>query len=198
MDEWKPFGLTYVLYKRGSHASQALALITLTPILAKFCILGAFVVSRRIEWVWALLGGVFVDGVCLVLKEIINEPRPEGSYRSGPGMPSEHAAVAAFYAVHFCLLVANRVRAPKLLKAFAITALLAWVVLVAVSRYHLGVHSLRQLLVGAVLGSCGGCFSAFLERVVSRPLATLQNHLDTVWKWLDVSYVAATVEKRVD
>merc|ERR1712216_721529 len=145
-EEWKVLDITYVVYKEGSVVSQAL-FATLTPIFAKFCIVGAFAVTRRIEWIWTLAGALFVDVACLLLKDIINQPRPLGSYKDGPGMPSEHAAVAAFYATHLSLHLARRVHGAQLLKAVLWVTLAAWVAIVAASRQHLRAHSAAQLAV---------------------------------------------------
>ena len=51
----------------------------------------AFLVTQQLPWAFSLLGALVIDGLCSVLKKVINEPRPPGSYREGPGMPSHLA-----------------------------------------------------------------------------------------------------------
>lgn len=51
----------------------------------------AFLVTQQLPWAFSLLGALVIDGLCSVLKKVIDEPRPAGSYREGPGMPSHLA-----------------------------------------------------------------------------------------------------------
>ena len=51
----------------------------------------AFLVTQQLPWAFSLLGALVIDGLCSVLKKVIDEPRPPGSYREGPGMPSHWA-----------------------------------------------------------------------------------------------------------
>mmetsp|Transcript_16930 Transcript_16930/g.22794 ORF Transcript_16930/g.22794 Transcript_16930/m.22794 type:complete len:198 (-) Transcript_16930:91-684(-) len=182
----KPLGLTFVLYEDGNLLSKILALATLTPIFAGVALLGALVTTRRLAWAWALLGAVLVDVACAALKELIQQPRPTGSYREGPGMPSEHAAFSTFLAVHLSLWVWARVRCPWALKALMYLALVAWTCLVVVSRHHLGVHSSAQLAVGSAIGAAAGAAWFGVEWQCRGLFSQLQRRVDDVWAWLDV------------
>eukprot|EP00747_Dinoflagellata_sp_TGD_P168439 gnl/TRDRNA2_/TRDRNA2_194819_c0_seq1.p1 gnl/TRDRNA2_/TRDRNA2_194819_c0~~gnl/TRDRNA2_/TRDRNA2_194819_c0_seq1.p1 ORF type:complete len:202 (+),score=48.91 gnl/TRDRNA2_/TRDRNA2_194819_c0_seq1:134-739(+) len=185
----KVLGLTYVLYEKGNIVSQALAIASLTPLFAGFGLISAFVVTRRVFWAWAFITAALVDIFCQLLKEGIGQPRPEGSYRPGAGMPSEHAAFSTFLAVHLSLRIASGLRCALLLKAFAWLALFSWAGVVAVSRHHLGVHTAAQLMAGALIGAVLGAASAALEVRLRKPLARLQRLIDAIWSWLDIQAV---------
>lgn len=180
--------LTYVEYEAGSFVGQFLALVTLTPIFALFCLASAFLVTRKLTWAWTLVGALLVDFSCAVMKQVINQPRPQGSYRAGPGMPSEHAAFATFCAVYLCWALARRVRCARLLKAIVFAALVVWAFLVIISRHHLGVHSAAQLLAGAGIGTAAGAGWILLESVLWRQLGQAQRLIDWLWAQLGLQY----------
>lgn len=91
----KAFKLTHVLYEENDPWGEAVAFLTVSPVLIAFSLGAAFLLTRQVAWAWSLLGALAVDAACSVLKRIIQEPRPLGSYREGPGMPSEHAAFSS-------------------------------------------------------------------------------------------------------
>mmetsp|Transcript_36144 Transcript_36144/g.83295 ORF Transcript_36144/g.83295 Transcript_36144/m.83295 type:complete len:199 (+) Transcript_36144:51-647(+) len=187
MPAWKPFKFTYVLYREDDPLGKYMAAITLSPMLIAFGLGSAFLVTRQLPWMWSLLGILMMDGICLVLKELINQPRPEGSYRDGPGMPSEHAAFAAFVVVHLSLWVCCRTRCAAILKALSILAMATWALLVAFSRHHFGVHSALQILTGVGLGCTGGCVWFAMELyLVAEVLCRAQNGLDKLWEHLNI------------
>eukprot|EP00439_Symbiodinium_sp_Y106_P065556 s3657_g10.t1 len=215
MPEWKVFKLTYVLYQEGDPLGKLMSIATLSPMLVAFGLGAAFVVTRQLPWAWSLLGVLLTDGFCIVLKELLNQPRPEGSYREGPGMPSEHAAFCAFLVAHLSLWVCLRARCLLLLKALAVILMAAWALLVAYSRHHLGAvlvsiccnfscyqdpfdfaapqtmfHSAVQIIAGLVLGCSGGCVWFVAERwpPTASFLEWAQRGLDSIWKSLGISF----------
>eukprot|EP00929_Paragymnodinium_shiwhaense_P016090 TRINITY_DN124266_c0_g1_i1.p1 TRINITY_DN124266_c0_g1~~TRINITY_DN124266_c0_g1_i1.p1 ORF type:complete len:245 (-),score=40.94 TRINITY_DN124266_c0_g1_i1:195-839(-) len=185
---FKTLSLTHVIYEDGNLLSKALAIVTLTPVFAPLCLVAAFVATRRLEWLSICTGALAIDLVCLVLKEIIAQPRPPGSYRPGFGMPSEHAAFAVFCSLHLSLCISQRLSCPALMKAVAWALLALWSVLVLLSRAHAGVHSVSQLLVGAAIGGLGGVVWFYTEALAASPLRRLQGCLDALWAGLEVKY----------
>ena len=91
----KAFKLTHVLYEAEDPWGEVFAFLTVSPVLIAFSLGVCFLITRQVAWAWSLLGALQVDVACSVLKKIIQEPRPLGSYREGPGMPSEHAAFSS-------------------------------------------------------------------------------------------------------
>ncbi|CAE8622163.1 unnamed protein product [Polarella glacialis] len=189
MPSRKIFNFTYVLYEENNPLSQLLAIATLSPMLVAFGLGAAFVVTRRVAWAWALAGALAVDVICRILKDVINQPRPESSYREGPGMPSEHAAFSTFLAVHLSLWLWSRTCCRVPLKIVGWAALNGWAAVVVFSRYHLGVHSVAQLAVGAVIGIVAGMLSFTLEGYLGDPwLAKVQRSLDRAWNYLEIEF----------
>lgn len=180
----KPFSLTYVEYEDGNAASFALAIFSLTPIFSVVALVSAFTVTRRLHWMWATAGFFLVDLLCRVLKHVINQPRPEGSYRDGPGMPSEHAATSAFLAVDLSLHILARFQCSLKMKVALWVTLMLWVVLVCASRFHNGVHSLSQVIVGSVIGFLAGVLSAELRTALSPRMKKVQDRIEKLWLWL--------------
>eukprot|EP00746_Dinoflagellata_sp_MGD_P028112 gnl/MRDRNA2_/MRDRNA2_166448_c0_seq1.p1 gnl/MRDRNA2_/MRDRNA2_166448_c0~~gnl/MRDRNA2_/MRDRNA2_166448_c0_seq1.p1 ORF type:complete len:195 (-),score=19.48 gnl/MRDRNA2_/MRDRNA2_166448_c0_seq1:31-615(-) len=185
----KPLGITYVVYEEGSKISKILALLTLSPQFAVCALTAAVVVTRCVSWFWALLGAVTVDIFCTVVKVIVKQPRPAGSYKDGYGMPSEHAAFCVFLALHFSLVILLRLRCAFSLKALAWLILWVWAILVCYSRLHLGVHTDGQILVGAAIGIGGALVWLAIEKVLEKPLYVLQEKVDGFWAWLDIHWI---------
>eukprot|EP00933_Yihiella_yeosuensis_P071337 TRINITY_DN7953_c0_g1_i1.p1 TRINITY_DN7953_c0_g1~~TRINITY_DN7953_c0_g1_i1.p1 ORF type:complete len:202 (-),score=22.51 TRINITY_DN7953_c0_g1_i1:187-792(-) len=186
----KVFNFTYVLYEEGNKISKLLAAVTLTPVLVAFGLGTAFVVTRRIAWAWTLAGVLFVDLFCRILKAVIDQPRPAGSYREGPGMPSEHAAFSMFLAVHCSMWVICRFKCHVLIKAVACLSIFCWAAAVTFSRHHLGVHSIAQLGVGTSIGVFSGFLSFSLEQRLEAP------SLVKVQKWIDEFWTSLSIEVR--
>merc|ERR1719476_1241300 len=91
----------------SSQAAEEMAhALFATSIPMGVALLTALAWTRKVAWAWTLLGALLLDTVCLWLKSLIAQPRPlarpqyvlpsEGPY----GMPSEHAAFAAYLLVH--------------------------------------------------------------------------------------------------
>lgn len=187
MSHLKPFKLTHVLFEKEDPLGEIMAFLTISPVLVAFGLGVAFLVTQQLPWAFSLLGALVIDGLCSVLKKVINEPRPPGSYREGPGMPSEHAAFSVFLAVHWSLWVSFQLKCSKALKILALLLFVSWSSLVAISRYHLGVHSHVQILCGAVLGGAFGVFWYLLEMQLKRILQKLQRRILYFWTALNIT-----------
>ena len=103
--------------------------------------------------------GIFITAVfVLVLKFIIQRPRPEGEWgqvyrRSDPhSFPSGHAARATM------------LTAIMLLSGYYWVGwiMIAWTILVDISRIKLGVHYLSDIIVGTIIGSIIGIIVVLL------------------------------------
>ncbi|XP_047261075.1 lipid phosphate phosphatase epsilon 2, chloroplastic-like [Capsicum annuum] len=106
---------------------------------------------------WATSGGVLNAYLSTALKGILNHERPVSTLRSDPGMPSSHAQLI-FYSVAFCIISMvkymgfNGITAVTGVLIFAMGSYLSWL------RVSQRLHTLNQVIVGAVLGFCFSIF----------------------------------------
>jgi dolichyldiphosphatase len=175
-----PFQITLVYYRPGDTLAFASALLSLAPVVLCL-VLGTLVLSRREPLAALLLVGlVGVAGACSALKGLLRDPRPKtpGLWHGAGdlyGMPSNHAAFAAFAAGFVGAWAASgRWRARggggALRRRAAAGAAGAAAAAVAASRVYLGYHSAAQVLVGAALGAGGGYAWYLFVEARLRPL----------------------------
>ncbi|CAE7375487.1 unnamed protein product [Symbiodinium natans] len=147
-----------------------------TSIPAGLSLAAGFLWTARVEWAWTILGAVLLDLGVLHLKALLQHPRPVShpAYvlpSEGPfGMPSEHAAFAAFlvgqlHARQTRLAAAGFRRS---VRAACLGLLVLWALGVILMRYITGAHSIVQLLAGA---GCGLCASIVWWKLEAGPLA---------------------------
>ncbi|KAJ8770658.1 hypothetical protein K2173_021305 [Erythroxylum novogranatense] len=117
-------------------------------------IFGAIVIWRHdAEALWAAMGSVLNSILSVILKRILNQDRPFPISRSDPGMPSSHAQ-SIFYIVIFVILSTvqclgvNELTLVLSALTFAFGSYLAWL------RVSQQLHTIRQVFVGAAVGSC--------------------------------------------
>ena len=151
--------------------------VTLTSAYTWILLYGALlylVIKNNENW-WKIMlivgivgiGLLIVDGVNLgIVKPLIARPRPlnspelqgivqsaNGYYASGYSFFSSHTANAFLIAVFFCLLVRDRI--------FSIL-MVAWSIMVSLTRPYLGVHYPSDVFVGMIFGSSVAVFIYFL------------------------------------
>ena len=97
-----------------------------------------------------VLAGVVTSAFALVIKEVVQQDRPEGACTHSYGMPSNHVALMASFAV------VNIWLRPRPWLAFCMVAM---VLSEACSRVYLNYHTPTQCLAGILLGSLStlGC-----------------------------------------
>ncbi|XP_011083196.1 lipid phosphate phosphatase epsilon 2, chloroplastic isoform X1 [Sesamum indicum] len=113
------------------------------------------------EALWAAMGAVLNAVLSITLKKVLNQERPISTSRSDPGMPSSHAQ-SIFYTITFLNL--------SMLEWYgvnALTATLSGFFLIVGSyfswlRVSQRLHTLSQVIVGAVLGSFFSIFWSWL------------------------------------
>nr|CAD1838317.1 unnamed protein product [Ananas comosus var. bracteatus] len=134
------------------------------------------------EALWAAMGSVVNSWLSITLKRILNHERPS-ALRSDPGMPSSHAQ-SIFYAAVFAIFSCN-----GLLAGDQHSHNNTWIAIVACGSYlswlrvSQQLHTVSQVLVGAVLGSTCGIvwfwmwhsfvFEAFIASIWVRILVVL-------------------------
>ncbi|EER20067.1 conserved hypothetical protein [Perkinsus marinus ATCC 50983] len=88
--DWAVFSLTYVPYptrEYGKVIGWMLALLSLAPIFAISSIFTITLVRQSVRWGLLLVGLILSTIVNTILKYYIAEPRPEGTFAKGYGMP---------------------------------------------------------------------------------------------------------------
>jgi dolichyldiphosphatase len=144
-----------------SMADDAAAPTVPLPILAangatKYVVVAAqtaAVVTRRdLASPFIVLGSIIAAFGTQVLKQLINQRRPDGSLLTDPGMPSSHALVSSFAAAAWALQL-HRLGASVWLGLSAAT--------VSSLRVVSGYHTWPQVLVGSGLGAASAaCWMA--------------------------------------
>lgn len=103
----KIFDITYIEYRDNDNLSLLIAVCSLIPIFAILCHASKiFLVRRELFSITIFVGALLCAVLSDVLKAIIKEPRPEGSYKDGYGMPSNHTQLT-FYYITVILLALN-------------------------------------------------------------------------------------------
>ncbi|XP_021714557.1 lipid phosphate phosphatase epsilon 2, chloroplastic-like [Chenopodium quinoa] len=114
---------------------------------------GVFIWRRDAEAAWVTIGSVVNSLLCIALKRILNQDRPIGNTKSDPGMPSCHGQYIFYAVIYFILSMFQRLGVSKITVIVAVVILaigsyLAWL------RVSQKFHTMNQVIVGAVFGSC--------------------------------------------
>jgi membrane-associated phospholipid phosphatase len=157
------FKVPALIITEGLGAAYPIAICLLLPLLLK-------------RYRLALLFLVTVGGTGVVMeaaKMVAKEPRPfallhghihQRAVETGlNSFPSGHQAVATAMALTLWLIL------PKKWRWLSIV----WIVVVAVSRIYLGVHTLNDVVGGFAIGLAAVCFVRLLPPAIAKPL-----HLD--------------------
>ncbi|KNA09294.1 hypothetical protein SOVF_154870 [Spinacia oleracea] len=117
-------------------------------------VFGALLLWRHdAEAVWAAIGSILNSALSVALKRLLNQERPLANVRSDPGMPSSHAQ-SIFYAVTFFImsmvewLGVNEITVIFTAFALMFGSYLSWL------RVTQKLHTVDQVVVGAILGFC--------------------------------------------
>lgn len=133
------------------------------------CVAIPFFLKRfRLAWRFAFTSG----GAALVAeiaKKLTNEPRPivmlhghlhQRAVETGPGFPSGHETAATALALTLWLIL------PKKWRWLSIF----WILIVAVSRLYLGVHTPADIIGGFSIGLMSVCFVQLLPTSLARKI----------------------------
>ncbi|KAL4115218.1 hypothetical protein PRIC2_013384 [Phytophthora ramorum] len=162
------FELTWVVYDPTDPLGAVLALFTLSPIFLVITYLTIVASQRDLDSISMLVGQLVSVVFNKVLKKFINQPRPEGAYMTGPGMPSAHSQFMGFFAAYVVVYTWKRMNSRRRLEQwFTIFSVITMAVLTCYSRIHLNYHSTDQVVVGAVFGVLTGVVWYMLVSSVS-------------------------------
>ncbi|CBJ28335.1 dolichyldiphosphatase [Ectocarpus siliculosus] len=176
-EDYAYLSLTVARYAKEDALGKYMALLTLSPIYLAVAYMTLVVVRRDLQ-VFVLAVGHLVDLVVnKALKTWIAEARPPGCINTGHGMPSNHSQYMFFFASFVSLYLWGRVSFSAEAKVGLTSVLAGWAASVAYSRMCLQCHTLKQVAVGAAVGTTTGGLWYLLYSKVLLPL------LPRVAKW---------------
>ncbi|XP_047497000.1 dolichyldiphosphatase 1-like [Penaeus chinensis] len=158
--EWKAFSLTHVEYPKGDIIGQLLAISSLAPVAIIVGFVTLILFRRDLHTITFFAGALLNEGINLLLKHIIAEPRPwlrKGLYTEY-GMPSSHSQMMWFFAAYCVLFLIFRLRhisssmMELLWKVVVAVCLITAAFIVMYSRVYLLYHTWGQVLWGALVG----------------------------------------------
>jgi membrane-associated phospholipid phosphatase len=144
----------------GLGAAYPIAVCVIVPLLFK---------NFRLAWRFFVTVGVAGAISDLIVKYIINEPRPivmlnghlhQRVIETGPGFPSGHETVATAMALTLWFILPPRWRWLSVL----------WLTVLAFSRLYLGVHTPVDIIGGFAVGLMVVCVVRLLPPVIAKPL----------------------------
>jgi dolichyldiphosphatase len=152
-----------MFYPSNSLSQFIAAHLSLFPQLLFVALCAVAAARRELETINQMAMLLFSVALNVVLKRVIRQPRPVGSWKSGYGMPSDHAQFAAALTLYWLLWMhySKRVRlvppefsqtVERRAKSVLSVVLVVAQFCVAWSRWALGVHSAAQLVVGTAVG----------------------------------------------
>ncbi|KAF4656565.1 Dolichyldiphosphatase 1 [Perkinsus olseni] len=155
-DDWRVFSLTYVPYptQDGKLLGWTLALLTLAPIFTISSVFTITLVRQSVRWGLLFVGLILSTVVNTILKNYVAEPRPEGTFASGYGMPSDHCQFCGFIIAYGFLFVKHHVRTQPLWIRYIppVLAVIFIALPLAYSRVFLLAHTWAQVRAGMLLG----------------------------------------------
>jgi len=183
------FDLTYVEYHEGDIIGFLSAGVSLAPVFAIVAYVSVILARREIITIAALAGQLGNTILNVVIKKIIDAPRPDGTHLSGPGMPSNHSQFVFFTATFWSLHILNKnavhifSRAPQYGNAARLivsAGLYFMAFAVAFSRVYLDYHFAGQVFVGSTLGILiGGVWYKIVQHIL---LPLFRKHFaDSFW-----------------
>jgi membrane-associated phospholipid phosphatase len=136
-DDAMPIMIPAIIYKLNSSTKWIVTFATIVAVWSH---------PQNFFGPFIMVGSIAAVYLTVVLKNVIQQDRPEGAPFADPGMPSSHSLVSFFLAVAWkSHLVASASYDGMILVAAAMA--------VATLRVICGYHTIPQIAVGAVLGS---------------------------------------------
>jgi len=160
--------VSYSTSSTHSILDRVAALLSLAPPLAMVSLFTLVLSRRDFATLCLVFSSLFCVALCVILKNIIKDPRPTLSGHSLAsddlyGMPSNHTQLISFLATYLVFwALSGRWMVSffwRLLLSFSCMLLS---ILVAWSRIYLGHHSVIQVYVGGFIGSLLGCIHFFV------------------------------------
>ena len=129
-----------------------MALISYTPIVSAIVVSSLTIALRSWHNFCFFCGLVFSHEIASILKSVFKQQRPAGAYLRTYGMPSDHSMFMFFIASY--LISHMKAHADLKKRSFAVSSIALVILsgLVGLSRVYLGVHTVEQVIVGALLG----------------------------------------------
>ncbi|KAJ3416719.1 Dolichyldiphosphatase 1 [Chytridiales sp. JEL 0842] len=179
----KAFSLTFVQYDPTDRLlGKPMAIASLLPIFMIVSYLTIIAVRRDVLVALMFLGQLLNEGLNLIAKKSIKEPRPTGN---GYGYPSSHSQFMTFFATFISLHIFLRLKYKRALwKPLLAFGNFAMAALVAYSRVHLFYHTYPQVVAGSLIGVVTGALWYFIADLILHPIIAKSGILDSyLAKW---------------
>uniref|UniRef100_A0A2M4BXD6 Dolichyldiphosphatase n=1 Tax=Anopheles marajoara TaxID=58244 RepID=A0A2M4BXD6_9DIPT len=177
--EWQPITLTLVEYPKGDLFGKLLAWISLAPLGIGAGFVALILFRRDLHTIVFFAGTLVNESINMILKHWIQEPRPVSRAQiwNEYGMPSSHSQFMCFFATYVLLFIFIRLhhmnnsssaRIERIVRLLMLA--ICWVAafLVCFGRVYLLYHSVRQVMVGALIGTVtGGLWFALTHCVLT-------------------------------
>ncbi|CAM9425483.1 unnamed protein product [Sphacelaria rigidula] len=155
-EEYAYLSLTVARYAKDDPLGKLMALVTLSPIYLAVAYVTLVAVRRDLQTFILAVGHLCDLVVNKCLKNWFAEARPLGCVNTGHGMPSNHTQYMFFFTSFAMWYLWGRVSYCTAEKVGLTSAVAGWAAIVGYSRMYLQCHTLKQVAVGAIVGSVTG------------------------------------------
>lgn len=169
MTDWRVWGFTSVIYPHGDIFAFVMGVVSLLPQVLIVAFVASNLTAFHENWVFVHIALGFNEALNFIIKSLVRESRPLHpcplAARNDFGFPSSHAQ----FMFCFATLVARQSRS-KMTNFILFSA----ACLVSVSRVWNEFHTVRQVVVGAIVGCLSGLFfnsrpiRCLIEKIVTK------------------------------
>ena len=155
--EKRVFEFTYGEYPADDHLTGVcMVMASFIPHIIAVYTISVTIYGRCVHHLVFLFGLILSHELAKLVKRTVKQPRPDGSFLTSYGMPSDHSMFIVFISTYVILLVFANDGMKR--RSQALTTLLMSGVSIAVcfSRLYLGVHTMQQVVVGVLMGFIWG------------------------------------------
>ena len=150
---------TYAEYSMESRVMDlSMVALSFIPHIIAIVITTRAVSLRSLHHFIFFVGFVVCHVAAVFLKGVWKESRPTGSFLSSYGLPSDHSQIMFFTSIYLLSYMREKMNLQLWSLLLSTLCLASLSVGVACSRLYLGVHSMKQVVVGGLLGVFIGRF----------------------------------------
>jgi dolichyldiphosphatase len=194
----KVLEFTYAEYSPETpYVDLSMIALSFIPHLIPIVALSFSVALKERQNVFFFIGLVMTHEIAKLLKIMVKQPRPSGSYMTSYGMPSDHSQFMFFSTSYLISVLLSK---PWIRKQSVIVSSLLMILLstsVCYSRLYLGAHSLQQVLVGAILGIFLGRMWYLFTTKVLVPSVMMKTAFNRVYSALGHVLIGRTDVKKL-
>ncbi|PXF44903.1 Lipid phosphate phosphatase epsilon 1, chloroplastic [Gracilariopsis chorda] len=150
-----------------AHQPRNTILADLTKYTVSIAVASCLLYNHDAPTLFYVTASVTNSAVGKILKLLIKQPRPDGTHKEDPGMPSSHATSLSFLSLAFLGYAANYMN--SLIKTAGAGMLVILALIATYWRVSAGYHTVPQVVAGWIVGSCNSMlFVALLPWALPR------------------------------